>query len=144
MHIALGVTVLGLMFWGCLAIIAGHYGVGIYLPNGFLTFLLHYAGPWVTLVGGYKLWNQARMWRRLYHLRQQAAPLTRDPFHRAPPPMDRPTGLERIAVVMMVTAGVSLVYWFNLPEPEYILTAALLIWFFKGFVFGVLHRRGGW
>lgn len=130
-----------LMVWGCLAVIAGHYGIGIYPPFDWLIFLLHFFAPWVTPIAGYRLWKECRTWRLLNQARNQPSPLTRDPQDR-PAPTNRPHVMERIAVFMMVIGGVSLIYWFDLPGPEFYLAAGLLVWFFKNFVFRVLRRRG--
>lgn len=130
------------MFWGCVAIIAGHYGVGLYPRIGLLIFFQHYFGPWITLYGSYILWKHASIWRGMDQARDQVGvPLTRDPYQSMPPAGGRARSLERAAKFMMGTAAMSLVYWFDLPEPELILLAALLVWFFKRFVFRVLRRQ---
>lgn len=137
MQMAFGLIGLVFMAWGCVAIIAGHYGVGLYPPYGWAMVILHYTAPWVTLIGAYKLWKQARIWRKL---RSVEFHLTRNQFGpdiRA----YRKSTLERFGELLMGLAGVALVYWFKLPDPEFLLIAALLVWFFKGFVVAILRRH---
>lgn len=142
MQMAFGLIGLAFMAWGCVAIIAAHYGIGLYPPYGWAVFVLHYTAPWVTLIGAFKLWKQARIWRKLHAARGEITWIIRKPgagkivFLRISP-------LERIGAFLMSLGGAALVYWLNLPGPEFLLIAALLVWFFKGFVFAILRRRGG-
>lgn len=141
MKLILGLLALALAWWGCMAIIAGHYGIDLHPLLPWLGFVLHYAGPWVALIGGFKLWKQSRLWRRLHHLRLQMDALTRDPSPRIPPE-EKPSTLERAAALIMASGAAALLYWFDVPEPEYLLTAALLLWFFRGFAAGILRCQG--
>ena len=141
MQMTLALLTLAFMAWGCVAIIAGHYGIGLYPPYGWAMFIQYYAAPWLTLLGGYKLWQQARLWRKLHAARGEVTWIIRKPwtggivFLRVSP-------LERIASFLMGLAGAALVYWFEFPGPEFLLIAALLVWFFKSFVLRVLRGRG--
>lgn len=139
MRFVLGLIVLCLMVWGCVATVAGHYGINLYPGSRLLVFLMHVLAPWVALVGGFILWKQARTWRRLRHMRQPLPFLLRQGRFPMPRP-ERPSTLERWAAWMMGAGAVALIYWFKLSDPEIVLTAALLVWFFRGFAIGRLRR----
>lgn len=137
MRLALGLVLLGLMSWGCLAIIGGHYGFDLYPENSLLVMLLYWGSPWGALIGGTMLWNKARLWRRLYYMEQRLEPLLRSD-HFVPLKAERPSTLEGWALWVVKAGAVALIYWFNLPDPEFLLLAALLVWLFRALVLGAL------
>lgn len=133
MRLFLLLSLLALMAWGSLAIIAGHYGLDIFPLIGWLKFLLLFTAPWASLIGGLLLWKQARIWRRLHHRRIAPEPLTRTPDHIAPAP-NRPSVLERTALAIAALGAATMLYWLHLPGPEYLVMVGVVVWFWRGVV----------
>lgn len=141
MTILFGLCLLGLGFWASVAIVAGHYGIGLAPPVPWLWLAQYYLGPWISLIGGFLLWKHARTWRRLHHQRHQPAPLVRGGAWRVPD-AERASTLERAGKLAMATGAIALLYWWELHEPEFYLAAGLLVWMVAGLAAGILRRAG--
>ncbi|MCB9957146.1 MAG: hypothetical protein H6843_00880 [Rhodospirillaceae bacterium] len=140
MRITFGLMVLVLGAWGSLAIVAGRHGIHLWPSIPWLAAALGFAGPWVSLIGGFLLWRQARIWRRLQALRRTPQPLSRDP-HRPLPPPDRPSALEHTALIVLVLGAAALVYRLGLARPGQVLAAGALAWWFARSALRVLAGR---
>ncbi len=122
------IAILAAMGWGCLAIIARHYALGLPIApvpfiGPWLAIAVHYAGPPALFFTALISWMQARSWRRIGTLRHEPAgsaassrSLARGASHPVMPD-DRPSGLETWAARLMLLAVLALPYWLGTDQP---------------------------
>ena len=140
MKLTLGLVLLALAFWGSVAVIAEGYRIDLYPASPWIQVPLHYAGPWIALIGGIILKRNCRIWRQLRHLREEPIPLSRDPRYR-PRAVNEPGFMERLAGLCILIAALSLIYWFDLDHAEMIAVCLLVVWLFRGVMRKALRIR---
>ena len=95
--------------YGCLLILA-HYG-GLGLPSGgrWAAAFFFSAAPWICPVTSLIAWLKTRQWRRMKAMRTAEPTLSRGQIHLVLPD-DRPTILERISMLSLLIAGITVAH----------------------------------
>lgn len=124
-------VLVSILSWGCLAIIARHYGIELPLFHNALIMIVWLAAPPIQLVATIYSLSKVRYWRKMNELRARPqlglgtrlargeAIVQQTRHHRS--------GLERMLGWLIWLGIFSLPYWFDLPSPEFWAGSALLI-----------------
>lgn len=112
---------------GCLMILAAHWGHGSPGGHGLTAFFFYVLSPWLLPVTSLIAWRKARQWRRMKAARLGTPTLSRGEITFALPD-HRPGLLERLSVLSLMLAGVTIGNRLGWSEPGWLLALTLALW----------------
>ena len=89
--------------YGCILILARHYGLDLPSGGGWTATFFYLAAPWITPLTSFIAWRKTRQWRRIKAMATPAPSLSRGGSHPALPD-NRPSTLERLSALSLLIA----------------------------------------
>ena len=113
--------------YGCLLILARYGGLGLPSGGGWAAAFFFSAAPWISLVTSLIAWLKARQWRRMKAMRTAEPTLSRGQIHLILPD-DGPTIFERLSMLSLLLAGITVAHRLGWAEPQNSLGFLLTFW----------------
>lgn len=130
------VAFVGVFAWGCLTIIARHYGLLLPLFHPAIAIAVNFGGPVLLILGAGFSWLRARTWRKMSVLRVTPPGGAGTKLARGEYSFELvdsgPSRLERLTAALLTLGFLTIPYWLGVPSPE--------IWILGGSTFWVFRR----
>ena len=133
------VAFVGLLAWGCLAIIAGAYGLALPLFHPVIAAVIGFAGPPLLITSAGFSWLRARAWRGMTKLKVtppggEGTRLARGDY-AIQLTEGGPSALERLTLALAILGLTAVPYWIGLPGPKWWIGGGLIVWVFRRALF---------